>query len=340
MPLLATATDVKPLTKVDVSFTRNPVDKSFRQMVEGMDLFEKNHFMAPQATLRFRLLPRQPDVDMKGIVLKVLGQTTAINIALAADNSFALPRDALALAEDASVMTNRKANSMTWRAMIRSPGLPENTRRLGDVRLECMVGIVAGLLSYEPGTAQEREQLLRLSKHGCNWTRSTYLLFAERPLFNVTLRDGSRTETLAFDKLYAGGIERDAAFLAECDCQALQDRTYFAPMDDTSWSDDALIEFEYMDDAPVVVPAPSLPAALARGAGQEQPRIEVGTSSKADVLAAIGQTHSLRFNSGYEVWLFKYKVEPPTPGQEKPGQPDEVVLLFDPSGTLRKLRRH
>ena len=36
---------------------------------------------------------------------------------------------------------------MTWRTEIRTPGLPPNTRRLGDLRLECHVGMEAGLVS-------------------------------------------------------------------------------------------------------------------------------------------------------------------------------------------------
>lgn len=331
------AADDKAPPQVQVPSIRNPVDKSYRHMVEGMDVFDTNHFLAPQATLRFQLLPRQPDVDMGGIVLKVVADSLAINIALAADNSFALERNQQALAEDASVIPNRKANSMTWRAMVRSPGLAAHTRRLGDSRLECMVGITSGLLSYEPKTAEERQELLRLSKYGCNWTRSTYLLFAERPLFSVTMRDGDRSDTLAFDKLYAGGMARDTAFMDGCDCQSLQDRTYVLPMDDTSWSDDTIVAFEYMDDVPAQ--AAILPVPAAQRDTQQDNRIEVGVSTRADVLAATGETHHLRFNSGYEVWLFKAKPDQPPPAPGKTGLEVEVVLLFDPAGKLKKLRR-
>ena len=37
---------------VTVSALRDPVDKSYRKMVDGMELFEKLHAMAPNAALR------------------------------------------------------------------------------------------------------------------------------------------------------------------------------------------------------------------------------------------------------------------------------------------------
>ena len=44
--------------RVTIATTRDPVDKSYRKMIAGMDRFERLHALAPQATLRFQLLPR------------------------------------------------------------------------------------------------------------------------------------------------------------------------------------------------------------------------------------------------------------------------------------------
>lgn len=48
--------------------------------------------------------------------------------------------------DDAQAVPNRKAQSMTSRTEIRTPGLLPDTRRLGDLRLECRVGMEAGLV--------------------------------------------------------------------------------------------------------------------------------------------------------------------------------------------------
>jgi hypothetical protein len=43
---------------IEVTALRQPVDKSYRKMVKGMELFDERHAMAPDATLRYKLLPR------------------------------------------------------------------------------------------------------------------------------------------------------------------------------------------------------------------------------------------------------------------------------------------
>jgi hypothetical protein len=58
--------------------------------------------------------------------------------------------------------------------------------------------------------------------------------------------------------------------------------------------------------------------------------------SKAEMLAAFGQPVIVRFFSGYDVWVFRGN-EQRNP-REKPIEPSELVLLFDPSGAVAKSR--
>ena len=232
---------------VTVTYTRDPVDKSYRKMIRGMERFQREHALAPQATLRFRLLPRSPSVDMRGITLRVVGDHIAVPVAVAPDNSFTLPRNAQALAEDAAVVANRKTTSMTWRAQVMTPGLPPDTRRLGDLRLECLVGMEAGLVSNSSPLFGWISNALTSPEQVCNSPDGNFLFFTERPVFGVTLRAGDRTEVLPFRFLYAGG-DQTRDMLPFCDCQVLLDRTYYAPIWDRSWPDDTLVSFEYMDE--------------------------------------------------------------------------------------------
>src|SRR5882672_3065261 len=107
---------------VTVTALRDPVDKSYRRMVAGMDLFEKRHALAPAATLRFKLLPRRRDSRMESVEVAIVGDSFELPVTLAADHSFTLERHRLALKEDASVRPNRKKQTMTWRVEIRTPG--------------------------------------------------------------------------------------------------------------------------------------------------------------------------------------------------------------------------
>jgi hypothetical protein len=255
------------LPPVEVTALRDPVEKSYRRIVSGMDLFEQRHSLAPEASLRFKLLPRQRDTNMHGITLSIMGETVAIPVPVASDNTFTLERYQRALDEDALVIPNRKARSMTWRTDIRTPGLPPNTRRLGDLRLECLVGMEAGLVSdMRPLFGWIANFRLKAKGYGDN-RDFQYLFFAERPLFSVTLVAGVRREVLSVDDLYAG-ISRDPDAMNNldyCDCQVLLDRTYYAPLGDASWPDDTRIVLEYMDDDAVSPAAARSPAEAPHG---------------------------------------------------------------------------
>ncbi len=231
---------------------RDPVEKSFRKMIRGMDLFEQLKVAtAPEATLRFRLLPRKPGTDMDNIVLEVVGNTFSYPVPIAPDHTFVLERDAKALQEDAVVSPNRRRLSMTWRTDVRSPGVPAGTRRLGDLRLECRIGMEADLVSNRNPIGRLANLFTDPATY-CERVNAKYLYFAERPIFNVTLVDGARREALPIDQLYAMAsddpdLPRDLPY---CDCEMLVDRTYFLPLGDRSWPDDTRVEFEYMDERP------------------------------------------------------------------------------------------
>ncbi len=228
---------------------RAPVEKSYRKMVRAMDLFMTERSMSPNGVLRFRLLPRKPDTDMKNIEMEVIGSTVAFPVTMLPDDTFTLARNAKAFDENAQVIPNRKAQTMTWRSDIRTPGLPPNTRRLGDLRLECRVGMEAGLISNSSNIIGRMTQALMDTPAYCDRKAPLYLFFADRPLFSVALSSGNRREVLSIDKLYASAsddpnLKSDLPF---CDCEVLVDRTYVLPLGDRSWPDDTLVEFEYMD---------------------------------------------------------------------------------------------
>jgi hypothetical protein len=291
---------------------RNPVDKSYRKMVQGMELFEELHAMAPQAALRYKVLPRRRDTDIDGVALRVLGDTVKQPVALAADGTFTLGRDAKALAEDAVVSANRPADTMTWRADIRTPGLAPNTRRLGDLRLECQVGMRAGLVSQYGGLLDRFFGAVQSPAEYCNRKEVRYLFFAEQPLFAVVLHHGERRQVLPAARLYAGVLkgETPRAERRYCDCAALLDRAYTLPLGDKSWPDDTLIELEPM-----------------RSPAREDDPLR--GYDKADLALALGQGGKrLRFDSGYEVWDYELGSR----GES------EIVVLFAPTGIATKSR--
>lgn len=241
--LAASCAAAQNAPSVTVQATRDPVDKSYRKMIAGMEIFERHRALAPQATLRFQLLPRRPDTQLDGITLRVAGDTVSLPVPVAPDHTFTLERNQQALKEDAALIASRKTSTLTWRAQVRSPNVPEGKRRLGDLRLECLVGVEAGLLSNNSQLFAWLGELFTSPERVCNAPDGNYLFFAERPLLGVTLYDGNRSANLPPTMLQAGGTQTPAT-LPYCDCQVLLDRSYYAPIWDRSWSDDTLLEFE------------------------------------------------------------------------------------------------
>jgi hypothetical protein len=240
-----------PTVTISTKANRDPVEKSYRKMIRGMDLFEKERSaMSPGASLRFKLLPRKRETDMSRIEMEVIGSTEAFEVPIAPDHTFTLVRNQKAYDENAQVIPNRKAQTMTWRSEIRTPGLPPNTRRLGDLRLECRVGMEAGLVSNSTNIVGRLARVIMDTPSYCDRKDPLYLFFSDKPLFSVTMVAGERREVLPVNKLWAAASD-DASLnsdLPVCDCEVLVDRTYVLPLGDRSWPDDTRVEFEYMED--------------------------------------------------------------------------------------------
>ena len=63
-----------------------------------------------------------------------------------------------------------------------------------------------------------------------------------------------------------------------------------------------------------------------------QGAIVAGQSTKADVAAALGNATVVKFDSGWEVWVYRKKAPQPTVANP------ELVILFTPAGIVKKTR--
>lgn len=61
--------------------------------------------------------------------------------------------------------------------------------------------------------------------------------------------------------------------------------------------------------------------------------VVLGKSTKADVVAALGTAIVISFDSGYEVWVYRWRGS-----DETTRAATELVMLFDPSGLATKAR--
>jgi hypothetical protein len=74
--------------------------------------------------------------------------------------------------------------------------------------------------------------------------------------------------------------------------------------------------------------------------------VTIGKSTRADVVAVLGETLVIRFDTGYEVWVYRLteasRVLPQrsvrTSDKAWASTPPEFVILFAPSGLVAKTR--
>lgn len=62
-------------------------------------------------------------------------------------------------------------------------------------------------------------------------------------------------------------------------------------------------------------------------------QIVAGASAKSEVMTALGEGIVVRFDSGYEVWIYRWQGSDQTVRGSA-----ELVVLFDPSGLATKVR--
>lgn len=220
---------------IHVNALRNPEIHKYKAILAGLDSFDKHHALAPNvAELRFRIeprlgapLPEQPRVRIEG------EHDFVLPLGLDATYRFSVPRSEAALDAQGELVLNQKRRNYRVVPEVRTPGLPDNIRRMGDLRLECKVMIAIA--------KEEIPLFWVLTINGILMTRdwcsffsekersATFAFKTERPLVGALLREGERSKELKTgDKEFSVGLS------------------------DAEWSDEALVELEFASAAPAV----------------------------------------------------------------------------------------
>ncbi len=129
---------------VEVKGMRDPQMQTYRGVAAGLDAFDKYRALAPRAgPLRFRVRPRADNhgASIAGITLDIVGRRVMTPVAIATDGLFTIERDQMAYEDKADLVFNHKRYLFTAFAEVRTPGLPDHVRRVGDLRLECQVNV-------------------------------------------------------------------------------------------------------------------------------------------------------------------------------------------------------
>ena len=228
-------------------------EKTLAQLLAAQDAFIRHHALAPAATLGFRLYARLDPRDLARLRLYLVDGRERRELPLDDHQRFELdPAWTRAAAErGVKLQTSLPDGAVAWKVDVRTTGIAEDRRRLGDLRLECEADTFHGNL--QRGLRTPVSAILDASDQLCRLD-DAQVWFAERPIFGVTLVAGARRLRLPYDYLHGSTGTMALAGLFDW-AYALRDRAYFLPLDDRSWPDDTQVVFDAMDD-PQPGPAP------------------------------------------------------------------------------------
>ncbi len=212
---------------VKVNSIRNPEIHTYKAVLAGLDSFDRHHTLAPNVPeLRFRIrprggagLPEQPRVRIEG------DHDFVLALDLDTNHRFSVPRSEAAEDENGEVVLNQKRKLYRIHPDVRTPGLPANVRRLGDLRLECKTMIAIAKEEIPLFWVVAINGLL-LTRDWCNFTHKEAMpdwgFDSDAPIVGAILQEGNRS------KLLTTSGDRFSVALG-----------------DTSWGDDALVELEF-----------------------------------------------------------------------------------------------
>jgi hypothetical protein len=211
---------------VHVNAIKNPEMHSYRAIAAGLDTFDEQHALAPAVPqLRFAVRTRNGAVLAGDIpAAKLSGDAFTLPLPVGADALFTVPRSAEAWDADAELVLSRKRQDVRVWPYVRTPGLADNQRRLGDLRLECRVFVTIAK-KEAPFWAVAIANTAFLTGDWCSFFKDadrTWSVNVEAPLASAVLREGERKLPLR-----------------------VRERQFELPLSDAAWSNDAIVDFTY-----------------------------------------------------------------------------------------------
>ncbi len=233
---------------VHVNGIRNPETHTYRAIAAGLDTFDAQHKLAPNAPqllfqartragqpLDAALLQGGAGADPLSAVLAG-DDGYALRLALDADGRFQVPRSQPAWDAHADLRLSKQRSDVRVWPYVRSPGLAGNQRRLGDIRLECQV-FVAIAKKEAPLHIVLLGNTVMLGSDWCAFMKDqdrAWDATTPAPLSSAILRDGQRSMALR-----------------------VKGARFEVPVGDTSWSNDAIVELAFAPSGEALPSNPS-----------------------------------------------------------------------------------
>jgi hypothetical protein len=136
---LAQEVPAKEADRVEISSYRGPELRSYSQMLKGLQAYQEKQQLAPNSELYFILIPKRSDIPLEGLSMRLASDETSIKIPIDATGKFQLPFIELKNDNEYDLILNRPKGQFYIKPYVKSAGLQDDTKRMGDLRLECQV---------------------------------------------------------------------------------------------------------------------------------------------------------------------------------------------------------
>jgi hypothetical protein len=248
--------------KVPVNGVKNPEMKSYRAVWKGLEKFEDEHELAPAVPkLLFRVMHNKNKhacIGMCGttalatpeegaqFALRIAGDDLSVTVPVSRDGYFTVPRSEALYDANADLILNQKKGGYKMSVEVRTPGLPEYVRRLGDLRLECKVQVAIAKEEIPFWVVALANSIL-LTRDWCMASlgkeQVNFSFFSPTTLASARIAFGDRSEKLENGK-----------------------HSFSVSLGDRSWPDDALVQLQY---APEQLTQPDQVARAAKDAASD-----------------------------------------------------------------------
>lgn len=125
--------------RVEITSLKGPGLKSYSQMLKGLKVYQEMKHLAPDSELYFILVPKNEEVRAEGVTMRLASDETSLPIPIDATGKFQLPLLELKSEDEYDLILNRPKGQFHIAAYVKSANLPDSTKRMGDLRLECQV---------------------------------------------------------------------------------------------------------------------------------------------------------------------------------------------------------
>ena len=211
---------VLPDDEVLVNASKSPFSIDAKALRRAAAVFDKDRSLAPEAPLRFRVIDYTPKAEPLRIWIE--RDDDVETVAVGADGLLSLPQ--FAFADGTRLHANRSEEALTLTPEILSPGTALHTRRIGDLRLQCLVDLA--LRIYEEPLYVRA--LMPPVSMVCNSKNFGYYVYTGFQVESAEIRGADAYKAVMGDKSKTISMRGG----------------YAAPLGDRSISDDAIIELK------------------------------------------------------------------------------------------------